>query len=123
VLGLVQALRGQADGLDSGGEGVQWRNGGSATMAASTATTSAGNEWDDEESVPKCKESKVSGVHTEMARSVVLLPCAQRRGVFSASLVARERVLVFSFKNSTATLFFSPQSAWAIIFFCLVESR
>ena len=74
---------------------------GSATRAASTATTSAGNEWDDEESVPKCKESKVSGVHTEMARSVVLLPCAQRRGVFSASLVARERVLVFSFKNST----------------------
>ena len=45
---------------------------GSATMAASTATTSVGNEWDDEESVPKCKESKVSGVHTEMARSVVL---------------------------------------------------
>jgi len=33
---------------------------GSATMAASTATTSAGNEWDDEESVPKCKESKDS---------------------------------------------------------------
>ena len=36
-----------------------------ATTAASTATTSAVNDWEDDKSVPKCKESKVSGVHAQ----------------------------------------------------------